>query len=748
MVTATFQCRWTHASPSGSARGAAHGGAGNGSHPGYPGVSLPSSLWSTIAHFDRTRLAPVMALRNALGVALPLAAGIALGNPSGGAMAATGALDVAFSDGSDPYLHRGRRMLGAAFFVALAVFAGRLCGANHLVSLLLEAACAFAAGLLVAAGPTPGDIGSITLVTLIVFSASPASSFGKALSSGLLALAGGVLQTIFSLALWPVHRYQPEIRALARLYVELAGSAASGVPATESPAATEPIVAARAALGTLDSARSVEAERYLALLSQAERIRLALLALRRQGIRIAREPGTGADTALLDRARELAARMLHSIGEALAAGVKGDPHTECLQELHALADRLRTPRPGDAQLDATRADVRWQLDALTGQLASAVELAAHTSDTGAREFDRHQAAQPWSLRLAGVFAVLRANLTLDSAAFRHALRLAACVLLAEALSRGIGWQRAYWGPMTVAIVLKPDFTTTFSRGVLRLAGTFIGLALATALFHAIAPTPAMLALFIVLFMFLMRWAGPANYGVLVAALTALVVLLFASTGVKPADLISARALFTVVGGAIALAAYRLWPTWERTQAPEALARLLDAYRAYFQTVRDAYLHPGLERDPLFASRLDQVRQSGRLARTTLQASVARLRLEPGAAAGRLTTLEAILANSHRFIHAAMALEAALFRSRPVPARAEFATFANNVDSTLYFLAAYLRGVPVKSGDLPDLREDHRALVHSGASNVERYQLVNVESDRLTNSLNTLSGELIQWVAGA
>ncbi len=711
---------------------------------------MPSAFWSTITHFDRARLTPVMALRNALGVALPLAIGIALGNASGGVMAATGALDVAFSDGSDPYLHRGRRMLCAAFFVALAVFAGRLGGRNHLLALLLEAACAFAAGLLVAAGPTPGDIGGITLVTLIVFSASPASSFGKALSSGSLALAGGVLQTILSLALWPVHRYLPESRALALLYADIARSAAAGVPATQSPAATEPILAARAALGALDSARSVEAERYLALFSQAERIRLALLALGRLHIRIGREPGTADDSALLDRARELTARMLHSIGAALAAGVKGDPHEECLRELHALAERLRAPHPAGAapQLAATRADARYQLDALTGQLASAVELAAHISQTGTREFDRREAAHPWSLRLAGVFAVLRANLTLDSAAFRHALRLAACVVIADAIARTIGWQRAYWGPMTVAIVLKPDFTTTFSRGVLRLAGTFTGLALATALFHAISPTAAMLALFIVVFMFLMRWAGPANYGVMVTALTALVVLLFASTGVAPADLMAARALFTVVGGAIALAAYRVWPTWERTQVPEALARLLDAYRAYFQAVRDAYLHPGLEHDAVFAPRLDRVRQAGRLARTTLEASVARLRLEPGVAASRLTTLQAILANSHRFIHAAMALEAGLFRSQPVPARPEFATFANNVDSTLYFLAAYLRGVPVEPGDLPDLREDHRALVQSGASHAERYELVNVESDRVTNSLNTLSVELIQWVGSA
>ena len=82
-----------------------------------------------------------------------------------------------------------------------------------------------------------------------------------------------------------------------------------------------------------------------------------------------------------------------------------------------------------------RADARWQLDALTGQLASALELAAHASPTGMREFERREAAQPWSLRLAGVFAVLRANITLESAAFRHAVRLAVCVAIADTLTR-------------------------------------------------------------------------------------------------------------------------------------------------------------------------------------------------------------------------------------------------------------------------------------------------------------------------
>ena len=66
----------------------------------------------------------------------------------------------------------------------------------------------------------------------------------------------------------------------------------------------------------------------------------------------------------------------------------------------------------------------------------------------------------------------------------------------------------------------------------------------------------------------------------------------------------------------------------------------------------------------------------------------------------------------------------------------------------YFLAAYLRGVAVEPGDLPDLREDHRALLQSGVSHAGRYELVNVEADRVTNSLNTLSVELIQWLGSA
>jgi hypothetical protein len=48
-------------------------------------------------------------------------------------------------------------------------------------------------------------------------------------------------------------------------------------------------------------------------------------------------------------------------------------------------------------------------------------------------------------------------------------------------------------------------------------------------------------------------------------------------------------------------------------------------------------------------------------------------------------------------------------------------------------------------DLPNLREDHYQMVHSGDGGVDRYALVNVEADRITNSLNTLAEQTLRWL---
>jgi uncharacterized membrane protein YccC len=693
-----------------------------------------------VIRYESAKVAPWLALRNALGVAVPLAIGVATGHPSSGLIGATGALNVAFSDGSDPYRHRLRRMLTASFFCALAVVAGGLSGGHQALAAPAIGACGFAAGMMVALGTEATDIANVTLVTLIVFLAQSMRP-EQAAASGLAALGGGLLQTLLALAFWPFLRYRPERRILAHLYLELARAATADPQVMEAPPATAEMIQAQTALAALNGTHSIEAERYLALLSQAERIRLALLALARLRIRMGRESGAECETAALDRCLEIAQRILISVGESLSARELAPAHLHPreFEELRGLSSILRCPTPTEA-IAEMRQDARWQIDALAGQLRSALELAAHATRRGTAEFERQEASQPWRLRIGGALAVLRANLNLESAVFRHAVRLAVSVTIGETVAHQVGWRRPYWIPMTIAIVLRPDFTTTFSRGVLRVAGTLIGLGVSTAIFHFLDPAAGVEVGLIALFAFLLRCFGPANYGLFAVNLTALVVAMFAVTGVEPGPVIAARGLNTLVGGAIAMLAYQVWPTWERTQAPEAMARMLDEYRMYFQAVRNAYLDP----DRSLGAVLDRAREAGRLARSNAEASVARLAAEPGVAADRVTALHRMLANSHRFIHAAMAIEAGLVRSSAVPPREEFRTFSNHVDATLYYLAAALRGAKLSPADLPDLREDHRALIESADPRVDRHALVNVEADRITNSLNTLALEVLAF----
>ena len=82
----------------------------------------------------------------------------------------------------------------------------------------------------------------------------------------------------------------------------------------------------------------------------------------------------------------------------------------------------------------------------------------------------------------------------------------------------------------------------------------------------------------------------------------------------------------------------------------------------------------------------------------------------------------------------------------MPPRDAFRTFSNDVEKTLYILAGSLRGTGIRPGDLPDLREDHHALLREGDPRQGRYALVNIETDRVTNSLEQRAARTNRIVA--
>jgi uncharacterized membrane protein YccC len=383
-------------------------------------------------------------------------------------------------------------------------------------------------------------------------------------------------------------------------------------------------------------------------------------------------------------------------------------------------------------------DARRQMDALTGQLRSAARSESDTTAAGFEALASRDSMQPWSRRITGKLPTLLANLTPQSSAFRHAIRMALCLAIGNVVAHRIHDGRSYWLAMTIVLVLKQEFTATFSRTLMRIGGTILGLLLATGLFHFLAPGFVLKVALVAIFVFLLRWAGAANYGVFTIVVSALIVVMVAFTGVSPKAVILARGEMTCLGGLTALIAYLVWPTWERKQVGQVLAQLLDAFRAYFHAVAEAHLQGNSRNE----AELNRVRLTTRLARSNMDASAERLRAEPGTRPQQIVLLTAIRANLHRFVRATMALEAVPVGAETV--REEFRDFARDVEKTLELLANSLRGEKLDVRNLADLREDHHRLVRAANYETTRYGLVNEETDRMTNCLNTLRQQVLQW----
>jgi uncharacterized membrane protein YccC len=721
--------------------------ASSGSSSSEARSGAAHAFWQILTLFDSTKLSTHRAFRNALGVVLPLIAGFALHMPRGGLVVASGALNVSYSDGSDPYSARVKRMLASSLICAIAVFVGAVSGKHVVLAVTLAAVWAFIAGMFVSVGGAAPDLGIISLVTLLIYAAQHLTPREAAIS-GILALAGGFLQTALSAALWPVRRYDPERRALASFYVELANRASAPWNTTSSPLASVHSEQAQEALLGLARDAGPESIRYRALLNQAERIRLTLLVLMRLRLRLEREIKDCPGVAILDGYLQRASQILGQIGNSLSAAPSTEPQEKARRAAEALDQfsvQLREVAAATPPsfIAAVAKDAVFQIDALSGQLRAALDLSQNNTELQDADDTPSLTPETWKETVSNTIEVFRDHVNLQSPIFRHALRLAVLVALGDILGTEVSWRRTYWLPMTIALVLKPEFTATFTRGLLRIAGTIVGLLLATGLFHLFRPGMVLQVIFIFVFVFLLRWLGPANYGIFGIAVTALIVLLLAIGGVPPNDVIWARGVNTVVGGGLALLAYWLWPTWERTRVSERVAEMLDEYRNYSHAL--SRWNPA---DKSWTRALERARRSARGARANLEASIDRLGSEPGTTREQIARLSAVLASSHRLIHALMALDAIFSQQPAIASSPPLKNFMSKLEQTLALLASTLRGLRVPAKDFPKLREEHRLMVQSrtsGASSpLARFDSINIEADRITNSVNTLAEQIMHW----
>jgi hypothetical protein len=154
----------------------------------------------------------------------------------------------------------------------------------------------------------------------------------------------------------------------------------------------------------------------------------------------------------------------------------------------------------------------------------------------------------------GPFESIRVAFASKSPQTWYAARAALTLAAGMILYRVVPFLNAYWIPMTVVLVLKPDRQQRVARTLQRMLGTIIGAALASwiALELQASETHIVLALLVLLF------AGAAysllfvNYGIFSVCLTSYVICLLTLAGLPQRSVIVHRVLATVMGAALVI----------------------------------------------------------------------------------------------------------------------------------------------------------------------------------------------------
>ena len=701
-------------------------------------LAIGRRIFATTLFVDASVVEPQLALRCTIGVALPLVLGASFDRPGDGVSAAAGALCTGFASAQGVYRTRAYAMLATAFGMGFATLLGGVAGTSAIGATIATAVVGYAYGVLSALGPAATAAAVNSLIALIVFGHLGLDVRQSAVQAGLVAL-GGIVQTLLLGVAWPFRRYSAERSALAAVFRGLGDYARALAGGSAMPPSPVPLVNLRDTLADSHPfARRGDVATFAVLLVEAERLRGSLAALAFARDRLDDAERRGASGALR-RAGTIAAPAFDEIAAALLDGRAPEDASDWRTDATELESDVAS---GSTHLSAL---ARAETSAFFGQLRSAWRTTHAAAEGGAAPAQAASQANPERGEIArrafvpalrDAFATIRANLGLDSQYGRLAVRLAATLSVAVVLGRTFSPQYGYWIAITVALVLRPDFTTTLVRGVARILGTILGAFLAALVIGTFRPDETADAFLAIAFAGASFFMLSANYALYVLAITGFVVFELAAVGRFDPSTIRSRLVETLVGGVLAQVVTLAFPTFEARGARLRLAEFLDAQRANAVAVLSAIASADAPDDRA----IDAAQRRAWAARAAADASVDRLVLEPERRIMPSADAIAALEQTRRFGLTVLALgthrKSVARRDRP-----ELGAFASLLARHLDELASALRESRPPE-PLPSLRDAFATAARAFREEPERDRASLLdELDVLVDSVNSITSVL-------
>ncbi|HTI15748.1 MAG TPA: FUSC family protein [Dictyobacter sp.] len=658
--------------------------------------------WHTAMRINTSQLTFSVAIRCVVGLILPLLLGQATGHLVQGVIVAAGALSAGTVGLAFTHRARIRTMLYASIAIGFSASIGGLVSLNTWLTMLALGVWGLGAGLLASMGQPALLVGLQAATALIIFSHFAVTPV-QALLEAPLMFAGALLQILLALLPWPGQHSGVERTALSHLFQALSDYAKDPLQSDTMRRMSNVLTQTETVLAD-STPRGEEQEAYhsLFLVSESLRLELAILVAVEQRLQQSGE-------------HERLQQCISSLRQILASAT---------EIFHAYADHLLHLRSRldtqqyFRQLDAALASLRQAEITPIHEKHLLQQLILHAERLVEQCHAVEQIFQSWSklrshhsfafrrnrvlwkqLQLQHPFSVMRANISLHSTAFQHALRLSVTLLLAGAIYRFTPLDRGYWVPLTALLVLRPDFTTTFSRGVARLLGTLLGSICISLFFLVFHPGVMTMIALIAVLAFFSYGTLLANYGIFSFLIAAEAILLI--TFVDPHSVTNGvfRGINTIIGGVLVLLIYVIWPSWARSQLLPNLRQRVDAIRVYFVTVMDAYIHP-TQAD---TRQLEKARHKSRLARTNAESAIESTLNEPGNYFADTNLAQTVMAATDQFAQQVLLLEGSFLDAPPHRSLPMLKPFCQAVDQILQKVAMLIAGKE-SDASFPDLRQ--------------------------------------------
>lgn len=653
--------------------------------------------WRAALRMNMPQAMVLKALRGAAGIVLPLAMGLATGHMVEGATVAGGTALWTLMNMTNPNHARLRVLFLSCVSMGVGAFIGSVIGTLPILPIVVVGAVAFVAGLLVVVSLSVAMIGMQSLVAILFlqsFARDPLHAFFQAA----LVFAGALLAFLLEMLLSPWRRTGAERKMLSLFFKRLAEMAGATDDNLEmhNKMVRAALVQSQAILLDRDDHRP-RGRALFALYGEAERMRLLLIVLHRLRQELRETPSESKEgLAALEQLLQELSRKLQRVSQHLILGPGALRREEEAGQLRS-NENIEMIFSQAQQWQATSSEPQALFQNILAYVQRVIRLLyriecltqtwRYPDPVVLAEYTLHHHSA-WA-EFYNVQAILRANFTFRSTAFRHAIRLGVTLALTIALYHLPGWPigRGYWISFTAFVILKPDFNTTLTRSVSRLVGTLGGVILATVLLVTLKPTPEMLVLIVAIAAYITLASFFVNYALYSASITIAAVCLLALVTPHPLTNVFDRAIDTLIGGALALGMFLIWPTWEHMQLSPNMVARVETLRKHFLAVMEAYIQPDTSHIERVASR----HREARLAYSNVEASLERITHEPSAlhfntvrAQGLLEALNSISLNI-------LALEGYQLNDVVLPSamQDQLRFFVKEVDTTLQRLSQTL-----------------------------------------------------------